>query len=252
MTPLVGACERTSDVALTFGWLLALGLRLLRLLLLQLPAPLSLQHWVLILGLPVDMTLGRRKKEGRVDGGWRNKEWRIGNRMREQEVNISRISGAQQGRENRHRGEDKVIEERDRVKRGRGTHGDKLWLIIHSGKIRMHSSIHTETALWHKRDTITPTNHIKLIPFWWWLNSQKHLSHHSPGEVFPLTYQHREITPESTTLYSKWRKRWIMYIRRGKIIYCRDKEGEKNWNATALSPQVLLWKTSKTHETYSY
>lgn len=51
-----GACERTSDVALTFGWLLALGLRLLRLLL-QLPAPLSLQHWILILGLPVDMTL---------------------------------------------------------------------------------------------------------------------------------------------------------------------------------------------------
>lgn len=57
MTPLVGACERTSDVALTFRWLLALGLRLLRLLL-QLPAPLSLQHWILILGFPVDMTLG--------------------------------------------------------------------------------------------------------------------------------------------------------------------------------------------------
>lgn len=58
MTPLVGACERTSDVALTFRWLLALGLRLLRLLLFQLPAPLSLQHWILILGLPVDMTGG--------------------------------------------------------------------------------------------------------------------------------------------------------------------------------------------------
>ena len=55
MTPLVGACKRTSDVALTFRWLLALGLRLL---LLQLPAPLSLQHWILILSLPVDMTVG--------------------------------------------------------------------------------------------------------------------------------------------------------------------------------------------------
>lgn len=55
MTPLVGACERTSDVALTFRWLLALGQRLL---LLQLPAPLSLQHWILILSLPVDMTVG--------------------------------------------------------------------------------------------------------------------------------------------------------------------------------------------------
>lgn len=65
---MVGACERTSDVALTFRWLLALGLRLLRLLLLQLPAPLSLQHWILILGLPVDMTLGWWK-EVCVDGG---------------------------------------------------------------------------------------------------------------------------------------------------------------------------------------
>lgn len=59
MTPLVWACERTSDVALTFRWLLALRLRLL---LFQLPAPLSLQHWILILGLPVDMTLGRWKE----------------------------------------------------------------------------------------------------------------------------------------------------------------------------------------------
>lgn len=73
MTPLVGACERTSDVALTFRWLLALRLRLLRLLLFQLPAPLSLQHWVLILGLPVDMTV-----EG-ASSGWRvrDKKWRI-------------------------------------------------------------------------------------------------------------------------------------------------------------------------------
>lgn len=75
MTPLVGACERTSDVALTFRWLLALGLRLLRLwrlrlLLFQLPAPLSLQHWILILGLPVDMTLGW--------DGWRLKKRRVG------------------------------------------------------------------------------------------------------------------------------------------------------------------------------
>lgn len=54
MAPL-GACEQTSDVALTFRWLLALGLRLL---LFQLSAPLSLQNWVLILGLPVDVTLG--------------------------------------------------------------------------------------------------------------------------------------------------------------------------------------------------
>lgn len=53
MAPL-GACERTSDVALTFRWLLALGLRLL----FQLSAPLSLQNWVLILGLPIDVTLG--------------------------------------------------------------------------------------------------------------------------------------------------------------------------------------------------
>ena len=55
MTPLTRAGERTSDVALTFGWLLAE-----RLLLLQLPAPLGLQHRVLVLGLPVD-----------VAGGWR-------------------------------------------------------------------------------------------------------------------------------------------------------------------------------------
>ncbi len=69
MTPLVGACERTSDVALTFRWLLALGLRLLRLLLFQLPAPLSLQHGILVLGLPVDMTLGRWWEEvGCTDG----------------------------------------------------------------------------------------------------------------------------------------------------------------------------------------
>lgn len=53
MAPLAGAGERTLDVALTFRWLLALGLRLL---LFQLSAPLSLQNRVLILGLPVDVT----------------------------------------------------------------------------------------------------------------------------------------------------------------------------------------------------
>lgn len=53
MTPLEGAGEQTLDVALTFRWLLALGLRLL---LFQLSAPLSLQNRVLILGLPVDVT----------------------------------------------------------------------------------------------------------------------------------------------------------------------------------------------------
>ena len=44
-----------------------------------------------------------------------NEKWRIGNRMWGQEVNISRVSGAQQG------GEGKTdTEERERVKRGRG------------------------------------------------------------------------------------------------------------------------------------
>lgn len=79
-------------VALTFRWLLALGLRLLRLLrllLLQLPAPLSLQHRVFILGLPVDVTLGwreQRRSEGRINrkiGGWNRKK-------RDREVNIGR------------------------------------------------------------------------------------------------------------------------------------------------------------------
>lgn len=64
MTPLAGACERTSDVALTFRWLLALGLRLLGRLLFQLPTPLSLKHWVFILGLPVDMTVDQRGEKG--------------------------------------------------------------------------------------------------------------------------------------------------------------------------------------------
>lgn len=53
MAPLAGAGGRTLDVALTFRWLLALGLRLL---LFQLSTPLSLQNRVLILGLPVDVT----------------------------------------------------------------------------------------------------------------------------------------------------------------------------------------------------
>lgn len=53
MAPLAGAGERTLDVALTFRWLLALGLRLL---LFQLSTPLNLQNRVLILGLPVDVT----------------------------------------------------------------------------------------------------------------------------------------------------------------------------------------------------
>lgn len=73
MAPLAGAGERTLDVALTFRWLLALGLRLL---LFQLSTPLSLQNGVLILGLPVDVTLGQWW-EGQgyrgwetVDGGW--------------------------------------------------------------------------------------------------------------------------------------------------------------------------------------
>lgn len=47
----VAGGERTSDVALTFGWLLGL-------LLLQLPTPFHLQHGVLVLGLPVDVTGG--------------------------------------------------------------------------------------------------------------------------------------------------------------------------------------------------
>lgn len=68
MTPLVGACERTSDVALTFRWLLALGLRLLGQLLFQLPALLSLQHWVLILGLPVDMTGSLQSRRDEITG----------------------------------------------------------------------------------------------------------------------------------------------------------------------------------------
>lgn len=53
MAPLAGAGEPTLDVALTFRWLLALGLRLL---LLQLSTPLRLQNRVLVLGLPVDVT----------------------------------------------------------------------------------------------------------------------------------------------------------------------------------------------------
>lgn len=97
MTPLEGAGEQTLDVALTFRWLLALGLRLL---LFQLSAPLSLQNRVLILGLPVYVT-------GMMVGGTRltgvgNKRWQVGgiiiryrSKYRKQDVgrreNISRI-----------------------------------------------------------------------------------------------------------------------------------------------------------------
>lgn len=85
MAPLAGACEQTSDVALTFRWLLALGLRLL---LFQLSAPLSLQNWVLILGLPVDVTLvggkwwweGPGQRGAEIKGkGW--EELLIGNKV---------------------------------------------------------------------------------------------------------------------------------------------------------------------------
>lgn len=69
MTPLVGADERTSDVALTFRWLLALRQlwQLLLLQLLQLPALLRLQHWMLVLRLSVDMTAVEQNK--RNSGG---------------------------------------------------------------------------------------------------------------------------------------------------------------------------------------
>lgn len=124
MTPLVGACERTSDVALTFRWLLALGLRLL---LFQLPAPLNLQHWILILGLPVDMTLGRGKEEragrGKENMRDRDEQWEsTENKNREQdvgrEVNISRkVESSREG--GRHSGERKITEQRDSAKKGR-------------------------------------------------------------------------------------------------------------------------------------
>lgn len=81
MAPLAGACERTSDVALTFRWLLALGLRLL---LLQLSAPLSLQNWVLILGLPVDVTMGWWEGRGERGAEIKGKGWEellIGNEV---------------------------------------------------------------------------------------------------------------------------------------------------------------------------
>lgn len=108
MTPLVGACERTSDVALTFRWLLALGLRLLGQLL-QLPVLLSLQHWVLILGLPVYMT---RSLQNRRWTQWKKKiNQDIGGNGRE----------GQHGGENNPEKDKKKEEHRNRVKkRGQG------------------------------------------------------------------------------------------------------------------------------------
>lgn len=62
----------------------------------------------------------RNKKREEQMMGIENK-----NRKRDggQEVHISRKKWSAAGRENRHRGEDKAIEERDRVERGRGDMG---------------------------------------------------------------------------------------------------------------------------------